>query len=290
MVKTIDSSSTLTVLGTLVAQGTAAAPAVFTSIADDSAGGDTNGDGTASSPSRWGGIAFQTDPQGPTGTVVFDHVDFRNGWIEGGTAASVSMTNSMFTDAFRSGINAGGDIEFRSNTVSGSLPYVGASWNTGSVQLSTPGTLTVSDNHVTGAGGLSGFGAAGTTITGNTITGTLPWSGGISSWNSSVSPTDGPVTVMNNTVTGAAGDAVQVRHHLRPSQLTGNTGSTNSRNVMVLSRRLEARPHPAGGWAARRYRIRRDHQRCSLLADPRHHHRSWGDVDGAGGGGGQGHR
>ncbi|MBK8468241.1 MAG: hypothetical protein IPL45_00150 [Actinomycetales bacterium] len=243
VVKAINSSSTLTVLGTLVAQGTAAAPAVFTSIADDSAGGDTNGDGDASAAFSWGGVMFWADPYRapePTGTLVFDHVDFRKGSIGGGTAESVSMTNSVFTDAFSNSITARGDIEFRSNTVSGSIPHAYSSSNTGSVSLSAGGAVNITDNRVTGSGGLAGFGAAGTTITGNTITGTLPWSGGISSWNSSVSPTDGPVTVMNNTVTGSAGDAVQVHaYHLRPSQLTGNTGSTNSRNVMVLSGRLE---------------------------------------------------
>ena len=53
-------ATTLTVQGTLQAQGTAAQPIIFTSKLDDSAGGDTNNDGSKTSPQAadWSSIQF----------------------------------------------------------------------------------------------------------------------------------------------------------------------------------------------------------------------------------------
>lgn len=89
------SETALAVNGSLVANGTAASPIVFTSQSDDSYGGDTNSDGqmTLPSPGQWGGVLLTS------------------------TAASSSITQARFQ-------YAGGQFYYTNTYYSGSTLYL----------------------------------------------------------------------------------------------------------------------------------------------------------------------
>ena len=107
----------------------------------------------------------------------------------------------------------------------------------GAVSVSSSASVAITGLTVTG-GGISVYQSgtpAATTVSGNTVSG-----GGISVSADSNAGIPAP-TVQNNTVTGATGQAVSISAaHLLPAQLTGNTGSQNTVNVLALAGNLSA--------------------------------------------------
>jgi len=99
------------VLGTLDAIGTASRPVLMTSLLDDSALGDSNGDGDASEPAvkDWGGIAFDEDSQGDPGTLNHVEIRYSGQSIYPNVAAiqldncSPLMNNVTFVDSYING-------------------------------------------------------------------------------------------------------------------------------------------------------------------------------------------
>ncbi len=130
IVKFGKSDARLQIAGNLNASATDRIPIYFTSIKDDSALGDTNGDGTVTSPqlNDWYGLRFDIGAQ-----VTLDHVKVKyavNGISgPGHTGSKLSVKNSEITNNKYNGINTegirgpndkpvGGTIEIVSNNVS----------------------------------------------------------------------------------------------------------------------------------------------------------------------------
>ena len=124
----------------LVADGTTAEPIVFTSINDDAHGGDTNGNGDATTPAAgdWSQILNE-------GTATFDHVEILYGSGVGNTGLNSGAIH-----------NSGGTVTFADSVISQAF-YDGID--------TVAGSIAISNSEIIGAdrGVVSTF--AGSTIT-----------------------------------------------------------------------------------------------------------------------------
>ena len=110
----------LHVFGTLDVSGTADNPVIFTAKDDDSRGGDTNGDGAASSPAagRWARIRLHDDSTGNMIDYLETHYGgYFHGHVLAATDTDVSISNSSFVNSAADGVRLHGtDAVLTDNT------------------------------------------------------------------------------------------------------------------------------------------------------------------------------
>ena len=157
------SSGKLQVLGGLTVTGTAGSPVIFTDFRDDSVGGDSNGDGSASGPvaGGWWNVYVQ-------GSAVINWAEIRYGntGLSAKPTASLTLSNSRF---FR---NFGAGAEIGSGAISGCT--FEENINVGARIPSGAGTVTFTGNTCANntMHGLQVYSGAAT-ISGNTFTGNV---------------------------------------------------------------------------------------------------------------------
>jgi hypothetical protein len=214
----------LTILGGLAVNGSAASPVTFTSIYDDSVGGDYEGNGaaTAPTPGVWGRILVQNE--GGTGAAMsVSHLTMKYAplrvskiFTSEASAPTTTVTNSTFSHGSQLAITANGPVTATGNSVVNVTDEEKFVAQEGGIDVHQNGhtsAATVTNNSIDGAWGCGVF-----VMTGSAIT---------------LSP-----VVKANAATSRREPVCVYSNQLRGENLTGNTTTNTAYDGIALGGRL----------------------------------------------------
>jgi len=207
----------LWISGVLTAIGTSGSRVYFTDYRDDTAGGDTNGDGGGSTPAAawWYGIHFNDG-----GSGVIDYATIR--YARSGDYGYPYYNN--FAGVYKTG---SGNLSVTNSTVEYTNNFGIRLINSSGVQTVSNNILRNNDSH----GILVQNAGTGVTVSGNTVT--ASGTGGTGYHGIYLENT--PATVSGNTVSGSGGYGLYITGVELPASVTLNTLNGNGLGGVGMS-------------------------------------------------------